>query len=1171
MTTSSLPPYQLAVDGFVREHFRVHSLTGKETISEAYSFEIVVTCEPGGEDVERTALGQRAVLLFNLGEAQRAFYGVVASVRLAQVHAVDRSIKYHVRLVPRLWLLKRKKRTRIFQNMRMTDIVTAVLAEAGIATRWQLTRAYPMREYCTQYEETDYRFVKRLLAEAGIFFYFPEGPPVDDAALIADAAISAGAAAAGSLLDAVGASAVGSLVGSAASIAETLIPGDTVICADDASCYPPVNGDDAAALAASTAAALAPAVGDMLGAGDGIAGAAIGAASAVAGTVIAAVTEGSREVPVLCFLANENARVSVLDKLTRFSLRNTVRSSGAVFRDYDPDRPMVRLQSAAVSTQPFPPSPFEIAAAALAAAENAASVVQSVAPLPSAATSAISAFESVAETADAAVNAAAGALGQKVPFEVYDHHSPFLFPKWGFGNEEAPRILRQKRRRVSIATGEGGCSDLSPGHRFALQDHPASQLDGAYLVLSVEHRGETRPDAEGPWRVYQNVFECAPAEMPYPPPRPKRKSVQVSLTATVVGPPGEEIHVDEKGQIKVQFHWDREGRYDDRSSCWIRVMQPWAGAAWGHQFIPRIGMEVVVAFEGGDPDKPMVLGSLYNGTHPPSFKLPDDKTRSGIRTSSSPGGGGFNELSFEDAAAREQIFLHAQRDLDEVVERNHTLLTRNDELLRIIGNRVDRIERNLDEHVSGNHTSRVDGNRIDVVAGSSDRRVSGMLVTRVEGKERREVQRNADLVYAEDLTTRVLGNITTLVGKSPKKRAWVTHAEGTAELSGLDCVKLVSEKEVVLSVGKSSLRIGPDRIELSAPAITTTGKGGSMSVDDEGLALKSKDDAQLSMGKKMLMKTEAASMSMEKEVKVDGTKILLNSPEDAKDEPPKDPEPPTKVEVVDQDGNPLAYQRFIVKQDDESEIGGKTDKDGKAELDLKSSGKAIFPDLTMPGDESGKGDLKPHVVRQGEYLAKLAFVHGFDADQVWTDPKNADLAQSRPDPNVLAPGDVIHIPTAKKEGQQINKGTTNRYEVKVPKVKVDLLFRDGDQPMAGEECEIVGLGEPGPDTPKATDGGGKLSLDVPVTTRELFVSFPKREGMAFQFYVGDVDPVSDETGIATRLLNLGYLPSYFDDDPDEQGEWMKKAVAAFQAENGMDPTGDVDEATRKALQDGHQV
>jgi hypothetical protein len=583
-------------------------------------------------------------------------------------------------------------------------------------------------------------------------------------------------------------------------------------------------------------------------------------------------------------------------------------------------------------------------------------------------------------------------------------------------------------------------------------------------------------------------------------------------------------------------------------------------------------MEVVVVFEGGDPDKPMVMGSLYNATHPPAFKLPEDKTRSGIRTSSSPGGRGFNELSFEDGASQEQIYLHAQRNLDEVVRLNHTLLVQNDELIRILRNRVDRVERDLDENVGGDHKSRVGGNRIDVVEGSADRRVSGTLVTRVEGKERRDVQKNADLVYSEDLTTRVLGCQTTIVGKNDKKRAWVTHAEGTAELSGLDRVRLVSENEVLLVVGKSSLRLAPDRIELHSPTITTTGQGGAMSVGDDGLTMKSKDKAKLTMGKEMQLQTDSASVKMGQEVTIQGQKIHMKSPDPAQDGPAKEPDPPTKVELKDQDGKAVPYQRFIVKQDDGTEVGGKTDQDGKAEPDLASGGKVVFPDLTMPGDQSGGGDLMPYVVKQGDYVQKLAFVQGFDAFKVWNDPKNADLKQSRPDPNVLAPGDVIQIPTAKKEGQPISKGTTNLYSVNIPKAKVGLVFRDGDQPLANEPAEVSGLGDPDPSVPPlTTDGGGKLSLDVPVTVREFFVSFPKKEGLSMHFYLGDVDPVSQGTGVTQRLVNLGYLPAYFDDDPDRAADLVKKAVAAFQAENGMDPTGEVDDATQKALQGAHQV
>jgi type VI secretion system secreted protein VgrG len=365
-------------------------------------------------------------------------------------------------------------------------------------------------------------------------------------------------------------------------------------------------------------------------------------------------------------------------------------------------------------------------------------------------------------------------------------------------------------------------------------------------------------------------------------------------------------------------------------------------------------MEVMVSFVGGDVDAPVVAGCVYNATHPLPFKLPAEKTRSGIRTQTTPGGGGFNELSFEDRKGGEQVFVHAQRDLDEVVERNHTLLVRSDERLRVLGSRVDIVEGDSiarvaglrEEHVAGDHSAQVDGNRVDVVTGDSDERVSGTLTTRLEGKERRDVQQNADLEYAEDLTTRVRGCMTTLVGKSDKKRSWVTHAEGVATLSSLDSTEVLSEGEIVLRVGKSSIRITSDRIELDAPAVTVKGKGGRLSADDDGLRLASKGDAQVLVDKKLVIKTkEGASLSMQKEVKIDGAKILLNSPEQANDRPPKAPDPPTKVELEDDDGKPLAYQRFLLVLDDGSEVSGTTDKDGNAEMDLKSAGEVTFLDL----------------------------------------------------------------------------------------------------------------------------------------------------------------------------------------------------------------------------------
>jgi len=180
-------------------------------------------------------------------------------------------------------------------------------------------------------------------------------------------------------------------------------------------------------------------------------------------------------------------------------------------------------------------------------------------------------------------------------------------------------------------------------------------------------------------------------------------------TAIVVGPPGEEIYVDKYGRVKVQFHWDREGKYDDKSSCWIRVSQNWAGKRWGAMFIPRVGQEVIVDFIEGDPDRPIITGRVYNGASMPPYDLPADKTRSAIKSYSYKGGGGFNELRFEDKKGSEQIFIQAQKDQDirvknvlkEFIGRDTHLIVKHDQLNSVAGDKHQR--------VSGDHNEKVDG------------------------------------------------------------------------------------------------------------------------------------------------------------------------------------------------------------------------------------------------------------------------------------------------------------------------------------------------------------------------------------------------------------------------------------------------------------------------------
>ena len=200
-------------------------------------------------------------------------------------------------------------------------------------------------------------------------------------------------------------------------------------------------------------------------------------------------------------------------------------------------------------------------------------------------------------------------------------------------------------------------------------------------------RGEGNPGDTDFHQGYRYRFSATPWDIPFRPPlaHPKPR-VLGSQSAVVTGPAGEEIHCDEYGRIKVQFFWDRHGQADDKTSCWLRVSNSWAGDNYGGIAIPRIGMEVLVTFLEGDPDQPLVTGCLYHKEHVVPYDLPANKTRSLFKTLSTPGGGGYNELRIEDKKGEEQIYLHAERDWDENIE--------HDQKIRVGNERHDSVEAN---------------------------------------------------------------------------------------------------------------------------------------------------------------------------------------------------------------------------------------------------------------------------------------------------------------------------------------------------------------------------------------------------------------------------------------------------------------------------------------------
>jgi type VI secretion system secreted protein VgrG len=305
--------------------------------------------------------------------------------------------------------------------------------------------------------------------------------------------------------------------------------------------------------------------------------------------------------------------------------------------------------------------------------------------------------------------------------------------------EESRHLIEVRRQEIdvnyNVIEGESDCASFIPGYRFKLFNHPNSECNRRYALTSVTHEALQSPSYtsnEETARNYHNTFTCRPygdGSTPYRPPRITPKPVvQGSQTAVVVGPSNEEIFTDKYGRVKVQFHWDRQGNMKD-SSCWLRVAQNQAGLHWGAIYIPRIGQEVVVAFLEGNPDRPLIIGSVYNAKELPPYNLPAEKSKTVIfKSSTYKGGSGFNEMRIEDRKGEEQIFIHAERNKD----------------IRIKNDRFETVNRNAHFIVGNNQIEEVLGDKHLSVKGARVEKVSG-TISRTAGAD---IQERAGMKYA---------------------------------------------------------------------------------------------------------------------------------------------------------------------------------------------------------------------------------------------------------------------------------------------------------------------------------------------------------------------------------------------------------------------------------------
>lgn len=687
------------VDQFLVVRFR-----GTEGLCQLYRFEIDLVCteeEVAFDDI----VGKAAVLSINTSKGQRYFHGVVS--RFEMTGETEGQTYFRAELVPAVWLLTHRYDSRIFQNKSVPDIISEVLTQAGMASdrvdKSKLSGTHDPREYCVQYRETDYNFICRLMEEEGIWWCFKQTRD-----------------------------------------------GHILFLADDPAAYQPIEGDDAK----------------------------------------------------LAYRPPSGMNIET-EHVFRFRLGQCVRPGAVALNDFNFTKPPLDLKAKADAGRDtgleFSDYPGEYDSQA--GGKNLAKLR-------------IEEFESARVMGVGQSNSYR--LSPGLTFELTEHPSTPANRKYLL-----TKVLHQGRESTTRTTGgpngRAGFLDARV-HQSLLAARQSSdtnvrELAEALLQIAARlkrgdltahraltnwlyHAGQVSSDlaavaqvlgsnaleavslpnlmddipessaVDDDASVYECRFECIPEDVTYRPPRvtpwPVMRGTQ---TARVVGPSGEEIHTDEYGRVKVQFNWDRKGNeggdpklHGADSSCWIRVAQGMAGGAYGHLFLPRVGQEVVVDFLEGNPDQPIIVGRVYNADHMPAYKLPDEKTKSYIKTHSSKGGGGNHEIRFEDAKGKEQLLIQAQRRMDTRVKGGHFHTTGSYDLIvggekdgQLFGGYLQLVHKEKRTHVKDYREMWVEGNESYFVQGDQYVEVGGNQYRLVTGNTKLEAANRMVFVGAYGL------------------------------------------------------------------------------------------------------------------------------------------------------------------------------------------------------------------------------------------------------------------------------------------------------------------------------------------------------------------------------------------------------------------------------------
>ncbi len=840
------------VSGRDIDEFLVIRFRGTEGLCQLYRFEIDLASTQEGT-LLAPIVGKPAVLSVNTAGGERWFHGIVS--RFEMTGETAGQTYFRAELVPAVWLLTHRYCSRIFQNKNVKEIITEVLDQGGIPSdrfdMSRLTGTYEPREYCVQYRETDYNFISRLMEEESIWWYFEQSQDKH-----------------------------------------------VMVMAEKRNDYAPI--------------------------------------------------QGQADLP---YHPPTGMKVEE-EHIYRFRVTQSVRPGAVVINDYNFENPALNLESRADNARDpglvFSDFPGEY---------------NSQARGSTLATNHALEFETNRVTGLGQSNCTR--LGPGKTFNLIEH------PSAGFnGSYLVTRITHQGKESITrTTTGASGRTRILDGrtHQAVIaargNDNPAiRELAEALLQIAsrfeagdptanrslthwLYHAGQVSKDlpstavASGGnpiewlsipnlisdlarWSVvdfdapvYDCSFECIPSSVRYIPARvtpwPVMRGTQ---TARVVGPENEEIQVDRYGRVKVQFDWDLQGfeagqakRFGADSSCWIRVCQGWAGGQYGIMFIPRVGQEVVVDFLEGDPDKPIIIGRVFNADHMPPYELPKEKTKSVIKTNSSKDGHGCNEIRFEDLKDKEQLFIQAQRQMDTRVKASH---------FHTVGGSYHVI-------VGGEKDGELFGGYLQLVHKEKRTHVKDYRKMWIEGDEQYFVDGSQYIFVEGDQLRVVQGNIRVeSMGRSIQASTYHVDA---------DTIKLQATAGIELVCGGSSIVLVPAGIYINGPMVYINSGAGPSQPAAPNVPSPPRTEADPS---------PADSSQPGRDTRYDGASQappeLPPEPEVPGHEFPEDETTRTswiEIQVVDESGDPVPNERVEVTLPNGRRRQGRTNSEGLVRID----------------------------------------------------------------------------------------------------------------------------------------------------------------------------------------------------------------------------------------------